>query len=96
MDIIRSIVAGERDPKVLASYRQDGCAKNEEEIAKSLEGNYKTEHVFVLKQALELYDFYAEIADMLRTCFGLGRRDQISARRGACLRKKDVNGQHPS
>ncbi len=58
MKIIRSIVAGERNPEVLASYRHSSCAKSEPEIAKSLEGNYKREHLFSLKQALELYDFY--------------------------------------
>ena len=58
MKIIRSILAGERNPEVLASYRHSNCAKNQAEIAKSLEGNYKREHLFALKQSLELYDFY--------------------------------------
>jgi hypothetical protein len=60
MKIIRSIVAGEHNPEVLASYRQQGCAKNQAEIAKSLEGNYKREHLFALQQALDLYDFYGQ------------------------------------
>jgi transposase len=58
MTIIRAIVAGERDPQVLAQYRDAACKKSQGEIAKALEGHYKTEHVFVLRQALELYDFY--------------------------------------
>lgn len=58
MKIIRAIVAGERDQKTLASFRDPKCAKSAEEIEKSLEGNYKPEHLFVLQQALELYDFY--------------------------------------
>lgn len=58
MKIIRAIVAGEHDPEVLARYRNSRCAKSETEIAKSLEGHYKREHLFALKQALELYDFY--------------------------------------
>jgi hypothetical protein len=58
MKIIRAIVAGERNPIVLASFRQKGCKKSEAEITKSLEGHYKREHLFSLKQALELYDFY--------------------------------------
>jgi len=58
MKIIRSIVAGERNPQVLASFRHSNCAKSQAEIAKSLEGHYKREHLFALKQALELYDFY--------------------------------------
>ena len=60
LSIIRAIVAGERDPRALARLRQSGCAKSEEEIAKALQGNYKLEHLFVLKQALAQYDFYLQ------------------------------------
>jgi transposase len=41
LKIIRAIVAGEHDPKVLASFREPGCKKSEAEITKSLEGHYK-------------------------------------------------------
>jgi transposase len=58
LKIIRAIVAGERNPRVLASFRDPGCKKSEAEIIKSLEGHYKRELLFALKQALELYDFY--------------------------------------
>lgn len=58
MSIIRAIVDGERDPQVLAGFRNSKCAKSEEEIAKALQGNYKAEHLFVLKQSLAQYDFY--------------------------------------
>jgi hypothetical protein len=58
LDIIRAIVAGERDPHRLARFRQPGCAKSEEEIAKALQGNYKPEYTFILKQALSQYDFH--------------------------------------
>jgi transposase len=60
MKIIRSIVGGERDAKVLAQYRHQNCKSSLEIIRKSLEGNYKNEHVFTLKQALELYDIYQD------------------------------------
>lgn len=60
MKIIRDIVDGERDPHKLAQHRDFRCAKSEAEIAKSLEGSYKPEHVFALKQALEAYDFYQQ------------------------------------
>ena len=60
MKIIRAIVAGEHNPEVLASYRNRRCKHDEATIAKSLEGHYKREHLFELKQALELYDFYDE------------------------------------
>jgi transposase len=58
LKILRAIVAGERDPQKLAQFRDERCKKSQAEIVKSLEGHYKREHVFALKQALELYDFY--------------------------------------
>jgi transposase len=58
LSIIRAILAGERDPHVLARLRNAKCAKSEDQIAKALQGNYKAEHVFVLRQALAQYDFY--------------------------------------
>jgi desulfoferrodoxin (superoxide reductase-like protein) len=64
MRIIRAIVAGERNPAKLAEMREEGCKKDAATIAKSLEGNWREEHLFSLKQALELYDFYqAKIKD---------------------------------
>jgi hypothetical protein len=58
LKIIRAILSGVRNPQRLAALREPGCKKSEAEIAKSLEGHYKREHLFALKQALELYDFY--------------------------------------
>jgi len=43
---IRTILAGEHDPQALARYRHPSCARNEEEIAKALDGNYRSEHLF--------------------------------------------------
>ena len=56
--IIRAIVAGERSPKLLAALRDPGCQHSEEEIEKALTGTWREEHLFILKQSLELYDFY--------------------------------------
>jgi transposase len=56
--IIRAIVDGEQDPHRLAALRNVNCASSAEDIAKALTGNYREEHLFTLKQALELYDFY--------------------------------------
>ncbi len=58
LQIIRAIVGGEHDPQTLASYRDPRCRRSPAEIAKALTGHYRPEHLFVLKQALELYDFY--------------------------------------
>jgi hypothetical protein len=57
--IIRAILAGERDPQRLASFKDHRIKASVETIAKSLEGDYRAEHLFVLEQALELHDFYA-------------------------------------
>jgi transposase len=60
MNIMRAIVAGERDAHKLAAMRQRGVKKSEAEMAAALRGNYRPEHLFALKQALALYDFYSE------------------------------------
>jgi transposase len=58
MAIIRNIVAGVTDPKALAALRDERCHNPQEVIEASLVGNYRAEHLFSLKQALELYDYY--------------------------------------
>jgi transposase len=58
MTIIRAIVAGERDPNVLATHRNRRCHASVETVCQALVGNYREEHVFALTQALELYDVY--------------------------------------
>lgn len=60
MQIIRAIVTGEHEPIKLAQYRDPRCRSSQSEIAKSLEGHYKAEHLFALQQALEGYDFYTQ------------------------------------
>jgi len=56
--ILRAIVAGERDPVVLAQLRNPACKSPQELLAKALMGTWQDEHIFILRQALELYDFY--------------------------------------
>ena len=56
--IIQAIIAGERDPLVLAALRNIRCKKEEKEIARALNGNWREEHVFILKQSYEAYEFY--------------------------------------
>jgi transposase len=54
--IIRAIVAGERDPKALARHRNGRVKASMAEITKALTGNWRDEHLFVLGQALAMYD----------------------------------------
>ena len=58
--ILRTIVAGERDPHKLAALRNYRCKKDEAEIAQALTGTWREEHLFVLKQSLAMYDFYTQ------------------------------------
>jgi transposase len=72
--ILRAILAGERDGHVLASLKNSRIHASEEEIAKSLQGNWRPEHLFALKQAVAGFDFIGtqtvevdeEIANQLR------------------------------
>ena len=64
MKIIKAILAGERNPRVLARNRDERCQNTAATIAKSLVGNYRAEHLFALRQAVDLYETYqAKIAD---------------------------------
>jgi transposase len=55
--ILRAIVAGERDGQMLAAMKNARIRASADEIAKSLQGNWRAEHLFALKQALALFDF---------------------------------------
>jgi transposase len=58
MAILKAILSGERDPQKLAQFRDRHCQHSETEIARALQGNWRTEHLFALQQAVELYEFY--------------------------------------
>ena len=55
--IVRAIVAGERDPERLASFRDRRIKASADTIAASLQGTWREEHLFALEQALQRYDF---------------------------------------
>jgi transposase len=58
LKIVRDIVAGQTSPHELARHRDYRCSASEAEIVAALTGNYRPEHIFVLKQNLELFDAY--------------------------------------
>jgi transposase len=61
--IIKAIVAGERNPQVLAALKDPRIKSSTADIAKALTGDYRHEHLFILKQELTLYEVYqTEIA----------------------------------
>jgi len=55
--IIQAILAGERDPRKLAAFRDKRVKAREEEIARSLEGNWQEDLLFMLKQEQDGYEF---------------------------------------
>lgn len=55
--IIKAILAGERDPHVLASLRNYRCRRSADEIAKALVGDWRDEHLFCLGQDVAAYEF---------------------------------------
>ncbi len=63
--IIESILGGERDPLVLAAHRNPRIKATTDEIVRSLQGDYRQEHLFTLRQALEAHDFFDR---QIRTC----------------------------
>lgn len=63
--ILRAIVAGERDPVKLAQWRNPACKSSTDQLAKALTGTWREELLFILQQALELYDDYTA---KLRAC----------------------------
>jgi transposase len=81
MRIIRAIVEGKRDPKQLAAMRDVRTKATEETIARALEGDYRVEHVFALKQSLELFDSYQK---QIQVC-----DEQIGAHMGTLATKAD-------
>jgi len=55
--IVHAILAGERDGRKLAALRDGRIKASEEEIARSLEGNWQEDLLFILKQEQEAYEF---------------------------------------
>jgi transposase len=61
LSIIDAILAGERNPNELAKLRHERCHHSEEQIALALEGTWRPEHLFELRQARELYGFHHQL-----------------------------------
>jgi transposase len=58
MSIIAAILEGERDPVKLAKLRDERCHSSEDQIALALDGTWRPEHLFELRQAYQLYHFH--------------------------------------
>jgi len=60
ISIIEAILSGERDAKYLASLADPRVKASKEDLIKSLQGNWRDEHLFELRQAYELYQIFKE------------------------------------
>ena len=58
--IVDAILAGQRDAAELAKLRDPHIKAHAETIRKSLVGNWRSEHLFTLKQSRELYRTYQQ------------------------------------
>lgn len=59
--ILDAILAGERDPAKLANLCNRRIRSPRQTVAKSLEGDYRPEHLFALRQSLTAYRFYKQL-----------------------------------
>ena len=75
-DIIRAILAGQRDPEVLAALCHSRCRASKEEVVAALEGDYRPEYLFVLRDLHE----HLEVVHQR-----MGRIDEEIARQVALL-----------
>jgi transposase len=95
--IVRAIVAGERDRLKLAAMKDRRVRSDVITIAKSLEGDYRAEHLFALKQALELYDYYQQkIAECdVAICKEMQTLETRAAAPAAALKRKPRSKHNP-
>ena len=103
MAIIRAIVAGERNPQILATLKNPRIKSSVSEIAKALTGDYRVEHIFVLQQELRLYEVYqkaiAECDHQIEQCLAQFS-DQVDLAASPILppkyRRNQPQGNQPS
>jgi transposase len=58
MLMVKAIIGGERDPKILSTLCDPRIKASQEDIFKSLEGVWHEEYLFLLEQAVEHYEFH--------------------------------------
>src|SRR5260370_23345498 len=59
--ILDAILAGERNPVLLAQLCNCRVKSPREKASKALEGDYRPEHMFTLKQSLDGYRYYQKL-----------------------------------
>lgn len=61
LKIVDGILGGERDPLALARLCHGGVKNSEDTIAKALQGDYRPEHLFALRQSLAAFRYYQQL-----------------------------------
>lgn len=97
--IIEAILQGERNPQVLADLRDSRIKASREEIIKSLEGNWTTEHLFELRQCYQLYLTHRQMIDECDKEIEKQLIEQIASKNEGALTdipeaKRKVSGKH--
>jgi transposase len=59
--ILEAILAGERDPQKLAALKDHRIKASRDTLARSLHGDWRTEHLFVIQQALDTWRHYQKL-----------------------------------
>jgi transposase len=97
--IIEAILKGERNPEVLADLRDSRIKASREEIIKSLEGSWTTEHLFELRQCYQLYLMHRQMIDECDKEIEKQLIEQIASKNGGVITdiakaKRKVSGKH--
>jgi transposase len=91
--IIKAILAGERNPRKLAEFRNSRVKASQEQIARSLEGNWQPDLLFVLKQEQDGYEFAKNRwPSAINSSSNICRTAKIGAKAPLCQRRSERRG----
>ncbi len=90
MSIVQAILDGERNPRELAKLRDARVKASQEEVARSLEGNWNDSQLFVIRQERETYQMYqrqikacdVEVQKLLQQMEGKADPEKLGPRTG--------------
>lgn len=100
MGIITAIINGEHDPQILATLRDGRCKNDEKTIAEALRGHWRDEHLFCMKQAVDMWrnhtiminECHSKIEEVLGYMPDLsGGQPLTSPGKSATKRRNDLN-----
>ena len=99
MKILQAILAGQRDPVVLAQLKHPLVQSSTDTIAQALTGDWRIEHLFTLRQAVELYEVYQqkieacdqEIHKYMQSLKARAEAKDLEPRQGGTRRKNQAH-----